>query len=88
MNVKKIATLVSLLMMLLTYFKLAFYFLSIPNTSVEENIVRGIDLLLESAIPWWVDVIIQLSKLPGPIAGILITAFIIALVSLKKLEVY
>jgi len=88
MDTRKIFGLILLLSSLSTCVILAINVLNILNSSMEENIQKGIDLIVESITPWWVDVIIQLSKLPGPIAGILITAFIIALVSLKKLEVY
>jgi len=50
-----------------------------------ENIDRGVNLLIDSIVPWWVDVIVGLSKQPEPLGGILIIAFIGVLVWFKKL---
>ncbi|RLI27976.1 hypothetical protein DRO58_03155 [Candidatus Bathyarchaeota archaeon] len=85
MNIKKACALIGSLSIILFYIRLAINFLNILSSPMTENIDRGVNLLIDSIVPWWVDVIVGLSKQPEPLGGILIIAFIGVLVWFKKL---
>jgi len=49
--------------------------ISITNPS-PENIAKGAELIAESAVPWWIEVIEWFAGLPAIIAAVLIIALV------------
>jgi hypothetical protein len=61
------------------------FFPTLPETNpLPENSEKGAELIVESAIPWWIGVIEWLASLRGIIAVILIIVFIYFLKWIEK----
>lgn len=56
--------------------RLFFWIMTSTFSPSPENIEHGEEILVESAIPWWICIIEWLAGLPGIIAALLIIGFI------------
>jgi hypothetical protein len=53
-----------------------FFFINSMNNPGPENIEKGIEIIAETSIPWWIGIMNWLASIPGMAGAILIILFV------------